>query len=179
VRTPSRKMPKYLPARRRWLVWPLAVALVSGLVYAVGLFVVSWPWIAVPLLALGAAHIYFDVKRAKRQLTQKLAAREGESICQFARSFDCRRVDTWIIRAVYEALQAQVPSARPMPIRAIDSLAHDLGVDDEDLEWVAAEEVARRTGRSMIGFERNPYYGKVRTAADLVHFFNQQPRVAP
>ncbi|HVX90748.1 MAG TPA: hypothetical protein VHC20_03920, partial [Candidatus Paceibacterota bacterium] len=92
------------------------------------------------------------------------------------RSFERRRVDTWVIRAVYEQLQSHLGTEKPVPIRATDSLANDLLVDDEDLDMDIAEEILQRTGRSMKDTERNPYYGKVRTVADLVYFVNEQPK---
>lgn len=55
--------------------------------------------------------------RKKRQWRRDLAAlaqeREGESICDFARAFDTRTTDTWVIRAVYEQLQQQLGRVYP------------------------------------------------------------------
>jgi hypothetical protein len=66
-------------------------------------------------------------------------ARAGESICGFARAFDCRSIDTWIIRAVYEEFSG------PYPVRASDDLKHDLGIVGEDLDDIGMR-LAQRTG---------------------------------
>ena len=151
--------------------------MVGALVYCFALFILSLPLLAAPLLAVGAALIFFGAKQEKRRKDDLIAERDGESICQFARSFDRHRVDTWVIRAVYEQLQSHLGTQKPLPIRAADSLAHDLRVDDEDLDMDVAEKIFRRTGRSMKHTDQNPYFGKVRTVADLVYFVNEQPKV--
>lgn len=100
---------------------------------------------------------------------QQLAEeRKGESICQFARSFDRRIVDTKIIRAVYEEFSTT------FPLRASDRLEDDLRVDGEDLD-LGAMEIARRTGRTLDECERNPLFKNVNTLGDLVMFFHHQP----
>ena len=112
-----------------------------------------------------------------RRLRRLAVARNGESICSFARSFDRRRVDPWIIRAVHEELQ---PYCRfrggPLPIRASDDLEEDLGIDGEDVSDMV-EVIARRTGRSLESAEANPLYGQVHTVGELVLFLTCQPRI--
>jgi len=101
--------------------------------------------------------------------------RPGESICHFARSFNPRAVDTWVIRAVYETLQDGMADLYPaFPVRATDELK-ELLFDDEDLNMDVAPEIGRLAVRSLNNAEANPYYGKVRSVADLVMFFNAQP----
>jgi hypothetical protein len=102
------------------------------------------------------------------------AARPGDSICSFARSFDCRAIDTWIIRAAYETTQAWLASAY-FPLRATDRIEDDLRLDDEDLEYLA-EEIAERSRRSLESAEGNPLYDNVHTVRDLVLFLASQPR---
>lgn len=117
-----------------------------------------------------------SLNRHRSRLLAIAARREGESICQFARSFDTRVVDTWVIRAVYDVLQQQLEFAKAaFPVRPSDDLKA-LVIDPDDLDMALAPEVARRAGRSVENTEENPYYGKVRTVADLVMFFNAQPR---
>lgn len=41
-----------------------------------------------------------------------------------------------------------------------------------------AETIAQRCGRSLDNFDENPLIGKVKTAGDLVMFFNAQPLVS-
>ena len=110
-----------------------------------------------------------------RSLAKLAAERPGESICTFARSFDCRVVDTWIIRAVFEALQPYCQfSGGTMPLRASDLLGDVLQIDHEELDDLAIE-IAKRVGRSMDRFVENPLFGKVNTVADLVFFLLNQP----
>jgi hypothetical protein len=103
--------------------------------------------------------------------------RVGETICQFTRSFDYRKVDTKIIRATYEYLADwNKVKGRPFPVRASDSLHKIYYIVDEDVDELA-EEVAKKTGRSLEDAERNPLYGKVMTVRDMVLFINNQPGV--
>lgn len=103
---------------------------------------------------------------------QRLAAqRRSENICTFARSFNCRSTDTWIIRAVFDELSLYVT----FPIRGSDRFEEDLKLDALDLVEIA-QVVAQRTGRPLEQCEQNPLYDKVRTVRDLVDFFRHQPR---
>lgn len=111
------------------------------------------------------------------QLRDLAASRPGESICTFARSFDCRSLDTRIIRATYEELQVNYYKGF-CPVRADDRFAGELGFVDEDLDEVAAE-IARRAGRTLDRCDDNPFRGRVETVADLVHFLMHQPTVDP
>ena len=111
----------------------------------------------------------------KRRLRKIAKQRQEDSICTFAKSFDCRAIDTRIIRAVHEELQRYYSSDTPgFPIRATDSFEKDLRMDDGDLEDIGIE-IARRTQRSMENTEQNPLHSKVKTVADLVLFLNHQP----
>lgn len=133
--------------------------------------------------AVTSAFVVFGVwskRRERLRLIALVANRSGESICGFARSFDARGVDPLVIRSVYEQLQDELHSYWPsFPVRASDRLTEDLGMDDDDLDMGIAPAVAIRSGRSFDGAEANPYYGRVKTASDLVHFFNLQREVDP
>jgi hypothetical protein len=116
-------------------------------------------------------------RRARFALLQGQRSEDG-GICEFARSFDSHHVDTWVIRAVYEELHSYLRgSGVNIAIRADDDLVKGLGIDAEDLEMGIASDIASRTGRSLKNPKQNPYYDKVRTAGDLVRFFNSQPKV--
>lgn len=135
---------------------------------------------AFPPLALGVgAFVVLNVV-ANVWLNAKLRghanARVGESICTFARSFDCRAVDTRLIRATFEEIRAL---AMPdFPLRRSDRLAEEFGIVDEDLDDLAYE-IARRAGRSMEDIESNPRYDQgVATVGDLILFLNEQPMAA-
>jgi hypothetical protein len=109
----------------------------------------------------------------RRRLRQIARDRNGESICTFARSFDCRALDTRIIRAVYEEFQTYTLSLPDFPFRASDSIKSDLRIEGEDVDDIGRD-IARRLECSMEGAERNPYYGCVETLGDVVEFFRHQ-----
>lgn len=94
--------------------------------------------------------------------------RKGESICTFARGFDFRKLDTWILRAVYEELAVQAP------IRPCDHLERDLRLDGEDI-GDCVEAIAVRCGRSLDNASRNPWWDRVETVSDLVMYLHHQP----
>lgn len=98
--------------------------------------------------------------------------RKGLGICQFAREFAPRTVDSWIIRAVWDTLQDSV--AQPLPLKADDKLDDDLNLAcDED----EVEEIAIRCGRELTGIEDNPFLPII-TVRDLVLALNAQPMTA-
>lgn len=167
-------MPKYqhMPVSLAgWLFAGVATAAFAYLAFA------EWTAVVV-LLAVLVCGFLFASKTAKReeaQLRALAASREGESICEFAREFDLRAVDKWVVRAVYEQLQKQLAHAHPaFPIRADDRLKQDLHLDDDDLDVDVAVQVEQRTGRSLDNASANPYFDKVQTVRDLIMFFQVQ-----
>jgi hypothetical protein len=117
-------------------------------------------------------------RRGVRRLRQLPAARVDESICQFARSFEVRRTDTWVLRAVYEALQDELRWVSPaFPVHADDSIKNDLLIDGEDLDLSIVWCIAERARRRLEHPERNPFSSRVVTVRDLVSFFVHQPRI--
>lgn len=112
-----------------------------------------------------------------RRLKDLALRRPGDSICTFARTFDRRRVDTLVVRAVYQEFQHLFRFEAPdFPLRAADDLCRDLRIDPEHLAFNHVPSIARRTARSMADCDKNPYFGRVQTVGDLVHFFCAQPR---
>src|SRR5688500_1243385 len=99
-RIPSNRMPAFVPRRMGVIGWILV-----GLVGAGLIFVGIWePWIAlvIGLVILLAAGISWPLSLSENHRQQRMQAdRQAESLCTFARSFDCRTTDTWIVRAVY------------------------------------------------------------------------------
>lgn len=177
----SRHMPKYRfqPKPLGPVVWLVLGASLAGAVW----FVVSAPKAAAICGALFLVLIALShavVKRDIAHLRALAAARPGQSICAFARDFDRRSVDAWVVRAVYEQLQSRLEHAHPaFPIRARDRLRQDLRLDEDDIDLDLAPEIETRTGRSLDHAQRNPLFGKVETAGDLVLFFQAQPRRTP
>lgn len=157
------------------LVWLLVVAwllaMIAGLIYYV--VVNLWVRLGFVVFILFTTALNYQSIRRLRQLAE---SRSNESICTFARAFNYRQIDTWIIRAVYEQLQPLASTSNaPFPLRPEDRLSEDFGIVDEDLDDLA-DEIAQRTGRRWENCEQNPYYGNVRTVGDLVMFFAHQPK---
>jgi hypothetical protein len=165
-RIPSNRMPKYVEPKCRWWNYFLL-----ALVFAMPAYIIwSVPW----YVSLGIIAAVIASLRIKHFSQKRVAAeRVGESICTFARSFNFRSVDTWIIRAVYEAIEPEVN----FPLRKTDNFCRDMKLDWIDVSEIA-EEVAQRTGRPLTNSEQNPWYGKVETVADMVEFFMCQPKQA-
>ncbi len=176
MRTASRHMPKYKPRSTGPATWSFLATLAVGLAYAA----VSSPKVAAAVFLLLCTAFFFarTVTRREEDGLRNLAAeRNGESICEFARGFDTRTVDTWIVRAVYEQVQGQLKHIHPaFPVRASDRLKEDLHLDDEDLDMNLAAQVEQRTDRSLDETKANPLFGKVKTVRDLILFFHAQPK---
>jgi hypothetical protein len=145
--------------------------MLGGLAY----WIYRQPFVFFVVLAL-AVMIYIQTVLDKRRQRRLAASREGESICDFARSFD-RRTDTWIIRSVYEELSRFLAiDDRSIPVRRQDRWEKDLGIDPEDLDDLATD-VAFRARRAMNDCDKNPLYGKVETVGDIVTFLEHQTRI--
>lgn len=127
------------------------------------------------LLALGSLVAVLSRREALR-LARMAQSRAGESICQFARSVDCRRVDTWVVRAVYEELQRSLSAAVAVPLRVTDNLQRDLGLDADDLDFLMVD-MAQRAHRCVADTSGNPLFGKVATVGELVEFLQAQPHL--
>lgn len=172
-KTASRFMPPV--AVRPPLRWPARCFLA---VMAVAFMAVFWTHpVAVggSLLALGSLVAVLSRREALR-LARMAQSRAGESICQFARSIDCRRVDTWVVRAVYEELQRSLSAVVAVPLRLTDHLQSDLRLDADDLDDLVSD-MAQRARRSLADTSANPLFGKVTTVGDLVEFLQAQPRL--
>ena len=162
------------PVPGLWLV--LALLLLGGAAIAA----LSHP--ATTAVAMGILLVLVcwgtvSVKREKARLAAIADSRQGETICQFARSFDTRSIDTWVIRAVYEQVRNLLHSTCPsFPLRASDRL-EDLGIDTDDIEMDLAVSLSESTGRSLDQPQTNPFYGAISTVSDLIMFFNAQPLV--
>lgn len=154
----------------RWR-WPILAILIAGL----GCLMYCVPKVLFVFVTVGVMcciGTIFDA-RHKRRL---VAARDGETICEFARSFD-RKTDTWILRAVYEEVSRYLSvDGRPLPIRRADRFQKDFKMHPEDLDDFASD-IAFRAQRSLDGAEKNPLRYKIKTVGDLVSFFEHQPKV--
>lgn len=159
----------------RWLGYLLVAGLAGGFLWALW----AHPAVvgALGALAMGGEAVYRA--REKKHFARLLQTRSEESICHFARSIDCRDVDTWVVRAVYEELQTCLAHHRAQfPVRMTDRLRKDLQIDGDELDLSLVPDIAQRTGRDLSSTQANPFFGKVTTVGDLVNFFNAQPRLA-
>ncbi len=173
MRKPSRNMPPYEPTNDPLGItsWLFIIGLLSVFAYLI------WqePWLLV-IAPMVFSVSYFDNKRRIKKLAILLDERKEYSLCEFSRSFERHKVDTWIIRAVYEQIQEYVSFLDvKLPLKATDDIFELLEIDSEEFDIDILEEVSQRTGRSMENAERNPFYGKVQTLEDLVLYFNEQP----
>jgi hypothetical protein len=158
-----------------WGQWLIFGVIFVGLVYLLGCLIYRQPYALLFFFALGG--IFWIVSIFDTHHRRRLAAdRNGETICEFARSFE-RKTDTWILRAVYEEISRYLSvDGRPLPVRRTDRCENDLRIDPEDLNDLASD-VAFRAQRSLNGAEKNPLYNKVETVGDIVSFFEHQPEV--
>lgn len=125
-------------------------------------FLIWYSWlISICLFTLIGIFAIVDALYTRRMAME----RRADSICTFARSFNMRQVDPWVVRAVYEMY------SRGFPLKEDDVL------DAEELCFDIVD-VAQRTGRSLEGAEQTPRFGQLSTAGDLVRFLSLQPRLA-
>lgn len=175
MRTPSRRMPAYKPEPMGWRATLAAYALLA--LFAGGLAYGVWhkPGLLF-LLPVLAVLFRVGMTRRRRWFRALAAAREGENLCSFARSFGRREVDTWVVRAVHEQLQEELRhSGGVCPIRGTDRLDKDLRIDMDTVEEMLPV-IAQRTGRRLDDTRQNPWYDKVHCVADLVQFVNALPK---
>ena len=167
IRASRRKLPPWQPPKPSW-IFVLVVCAGSVAFWTAHAIV---PAVICSVLAalclLGLVLSRFEVPRRQARAAQE----PPDAMCRFARSFDFRQTDTLVMRAVYEELQPVVS----FPIRASHRLVEDLQLDDEDLHFDYLPLIAQRVGRALTDSEQNPYYGRVETVADLVHFIAAQP----
>lgn len=131
------------------------------------------PWIMGSFMILVVVWAQSSNAVMRYHLGVLAAGRTAESLYTFAKSFEARNVEPWVIRAVYEQVQDYLSEAYPdFPLRAQDRFREDLQIDENLADLV--EETARRAGRVLDHF--NP--GSLKTVGDLVFLFNQRPQPA-
>jgi hypothetical protein len=116
---------------------------------------------------------------ANHRRMKKLALSRGEpNICEYARSFDFRQVDTKIIREVWNYIQSSLGNfnGKPFPIKADDLFNETYKFDEDDLDeiyWAVADKLGIDTKNP----QNNPYYNQVTSVRNLVLFLHYQPRL--
>ena len=176
MRTPSRYMPTYnetltwkSPSIGYIIIAPFFLWLAYGI----------WDDPMVGVVLLGIIFIIFLFGYFSPYSTESIDAlyveRKNEDIGTFTRLLDYKNIDTWIIRAVYEEVNSELEYDKPLPLRPSDNLEKDLKLDDEDLEYILTH-IFARVEISVENIEKNPYYGKIETVGDIIHFCNYQPK---
>ncbi|QKX16500.1 hypothetical protein [Microbulbifer sp. YPW1] len=111
---------------------------------------------------------------------KKIATKRGDpNICEYARSFDYRSVDTKIIREVWNEVQLNLGkfNGKPFPVKAEDMFEETYKMHPDDLDeiyWSVADRLCIDTGQP----ESNPYFNQITSVKDLVLFLHNQPRVS-
>ncbi|MCH6259265.1 hypothetical protein MLD52_22115 [Puniceicoccaceae bacterium K14] len=165
MKAPSRSMPpmkEYPTVRYLWML-VFAISILTLLYFATNSIIVP----AVVVLGFGALQVvgHISYKRSKME-------RKEDSICSFSRGLSAKSHDTWIVRAVYEALT----TSSGFPVRPSDSLEDDLRIDPDDLDDLAFD-IAERSCRSMDRTVENPKFDNVVTVLDMIEFFEHQPKL--
>ena len=169
-----RSFSRWMPSRPRPVTSPVSYFVLALL--AVGLLVAAvfsaGGRVVLGIVLLLVLHRIWD----DRRLRLLAMTRPGESICTFARSFDRRGTDFWVVRAVYDEFRPYCTfRGGRLPLRATDSLTDDLHIDGDDLEDIARDATVR-VGRVFGDLEANPGYGRVATVGDMVAFVQHQPK---
>ena len=176
MRLPSRFIPPRDIPRLGWMGSLLLVALLIGFIYFIYSSSQLGRYLTAAIVCSVLGYAWVINKSTKRRFELLARSRNGDSICEFARSFDTRATDTWIIRAAHQELQAVLQSyILDFPLRASDSLLVDLELDLDDVEELLRD-IAKRSSRSLAETEENPYYGRLNTVKDLVLVVNAQPK---
>jgi hypothetical protein len=156
--------------------WAVFAPILAGLLYMLYLH----PYATTTFVVTVTIADWYGKVHYRKMFKEMAEVRVGQSICEFANAFDSRTTDTWIIRAVYEELQAAIiPYGVQLPICPNDNLSKLLAFDSDTLDFDIAPRIAERTGRSLGDAKANRYFGAVETAADVVRFFNAQPAITP
>ena len=130
------------------------------------------------ILSLLVGWVYVSITLENRRILKSSKERGEANICEFARSFDYRNTDTKVIRTVWNYISKEMlcVKGRPFHVRADDHLENDLQIDTEDLEDFLTD-TSKKLNISIEQTEQNPYYDKVETVADLVHFIDHQKKL--
>lgn len=110
---------------------------------------------------------------------KRIAIERGNpNICEYARSFDFRDVDTEIMREVWNEVQLNLGNydGKPFPVKAEDLFeeTYNMHLDDiDDIYWSVADKLGIDTELP----EKNPYFNQVTSVKNLVLFLHNQPRI--
>ncbi len=168
---PSRRMP---PSEVRKVLpmgcLTLGILLVAVVVVSIYFITKS---VAVPSI-LGGFFAFYAVLTIfhHRRLRRIQEERKGESIGTFARALPARAHDTWVVRAVYEEMSRVVGA----PLRPTDEVWKFWNVDPEEFDDIILV-IGYRARRSMEDIRPNPLFRRIVTIADVITFFEHQPKL--
>jgi len=168
MKAPSRRMAPASPERKATFAsWAFLIVMLAGLGWGLAISApFRWSFGAYAGLMLVLSLI---IRRRTKRIREE---RREESICTFARTLPARAHDNWVVRAVYEELSARAHA----PVRPGDDLKRLCGLDGDELDDLAFR-VARRANRSMASVRDNPMFDRVTTVADMIRFFEYQPKL--
>lgn len=147
MRMPSRQMHDTQSTQARL---PLGLRLLPTIILALLAWTIAQQPMLLLIISVVTLLVAHQLRQERNHLRALAAQRQGESICQFARAFPRRQVDTWVLRAVYESLHGYLGGR--LPIRADDRLKQDLRLDDDDLARPAGGDGPPQ--RSLAGADR-------------------------
>jgi hypothetical protein len=168
-RIPSRRMPKFV-RQGRWFHKAIAFAVLA---IFLGVYLYAFwthPLVIALITGAMATNTFYEHRKRTKHLARLAAQRSGEDIGSFARATDFRKMNTWVIRAVYEGVQGYV--APGFPLRPEDRFEEDLNMDPDDVELDLLALIPERLGFKLQDTKDNPYYGDVRTVEDLIRFMD-------
>ncbi len=169
-------MPPLEHGETPWWGWLVLGALAAWAIGGPILAAVAMPWLWLAY-ALGIALFWLLLKAYPNRFMseERLRERGDASICAFRKDLNLRRIDPWIVRAVWDEIQPFLHTKwGRFPARVDDRWDEDLAIAGEDID-PTIESVAKRAGYSLENSEANPYYGKVVSLRDLIEFVNAQP----
>jgi hypothetical protein len=169
-------MPQLVPGRVSRLALFVLVAGATG-----GYVSLLWNWPVATSLVSAAILVWTIAENRswRRHLAAMAASRADEGICSFVRALPIRDLDTRVVRATFEEIQAYLRHGpRGFPLRPSDRLVEDLDIDPEDLEDITVT-IADRAGRTLEAYRANPRYAGMTTAEDLIAFLSAQPKAQP
>lgn len=98
MRKPSRYMKKYLNKKTK----PIVLACFLIVVVLVAIFYTKVILFFIVLIVLSYIWSLIEAPKIQKHFENLLSSRQSESICEFSREFNCREIDSWVIRATYE-----------------------------------------------------------------------------
>jgi len=120
------------------------------------------------LVLFGSVREYYRMKKIAE-------SRVKPDICDYARSFDYRKVDTEIMREVFVSMQDWVGKYNGIefPVKAEDRFNSIYEMDREDLSYLCVT-IAEKLKINLDDVKNNPYWSELNTVKDLVMFFDYQ-----